>query len=51
MNNILLIVTTAWLTGTLVTWIRLGRISNDSPGIRFLLALVGWPIFIWKTLW
>lgn len=49
MSHLLLIAGSVWLTGTAVTWIRLGRVSSDSPGIRFLIALVGWPFLIWRA--
>lgn len=35
----------AWMTGAIVTWIRLGRISVDSVEIRFIIAFFCWPLF------
>lgn len=49
MTNLILVAGTCWTVGTMVTWIRLGRVSSDSPGIRFLLALVAWPFLIGRA--
>jgi hypothetical protein len=35
-----------WAIGTVFTWWRTTDISSDSPGIRFLLALVAWPFIL-----
>lgn len=36
-----------WLLTTLLMWRRLGnRVSSDSPGVRFGLALA-WPALLW----
>lgn len=36
----------AWTVGATVTTLtRLRTISDDSPGLRFVFAMIAWPIF------
>lgn len=38
------IIAAAWLLGTVVGTIQLGRrLTSDSLGFRFIIALIAWP--------
>lgn len=45
LESLVLAAGVAWMTGTVVTWIRIRQISTDTPGGAFLIALVAWPFF------